>query len=187
MWCRSQCKKRGRRLTCWSWPGSASPWRWAWACGRCVQRGTPAWGWRGTGTWWPGTWSEGTGRSWWGCRRGPPCPARHTWLSTRRKLPSAPAGRCWKSERGEFIANGREEQRDINQAALSKSAGSGDCNRWNATRLPWIRMMFAKAVFRSLLMVLPVTWLGKHLNAALSCLISNQWNVKSQWFVHWFN
>lgn len=138
--------QRGRRLTCWSWPGSASPWRWAWACERCVRRGTPAWGWRGTGTWWPGTWSEGTGRSWWGCQQGPPCPARHTWLSTRRKLPSAPVGRCWKSERGEVIAGGREELRDINQAGNLQ--GSGD--RWNATRLPWIQMMFVRAVFRSL-------------------------------------
>lgn len=85
-------------LTCWSWPGSASPWRWEWACGTWVRPGIPALGWTGRETWWPGTWSEGRGRKWWGCRPDPLFLAPHISLSMRRRLPLVPGEICWNQK-----------------------------------------------------------------------------------------
>lgn len=108
-------------LTCWSWPGSASPWRWEWACGTWVRPGIPALGWTGRETWWPGTWSEGRGRKWWGCQPDPLFLAPRISLSTRRRLPLAPGEICW-NQKVILLPTVREK----NTAAIRSPARSGN-------------------------------------------------------------
>lgn len=130
-----------RWLTCWSWPGSASLWRWEWACGTWVRPGIPALGWTGRETWWPGTWSEGRGRSWWGCRPDPLFLARRISLSKRRRLLLAPGEICW-NQKVILLSTVREKtqhQLGILQGQATKTDGKlSDCN------LPRMRMCLWK-------------------------------------------
>ena len=119
-----------RRLTCWSWPGSASPWRWEWACGMWVQPGIPALGWTGRETWWPGTWSEGGATNWWGCRPGPLFLARRISPSMRRRLPLVPGEIYW-NQKVILLPTVKEK----NTAAIRDAARSGNQNRWRISGL----------------------------------------------------